>query len=127
MLCGQSTRRGPPTHMHPTPPHLLFNRATWEAQDNVDDLLHFSIFCTENNVDYLLQFLTFFNHIVHIFNHIGSETVDIQAVSVGFGSVPILIASEEASFPIRHFHRFGFMFPLQVWGSRPRFGYWNLA
>ena len=71
----------------------------------------------EPNVDYLLHFLTFFNHIVHIFNHIGSETVDIQAVSVGFGCVPILIASEKLSFPIRHFQGFGLYVPLASLGK----------
>ena len=73
-----------------TPPVLNYPFSTvpvfpWPERDNVDYLLHFLTFSAENNVDYLLHFLTFFNHIVHIFNHIGSETVDIQAVSVGFG------------------------------------------
>ena len=69
------------------------------------------------HVDYLLHVFTFCNHIVHIFNHIGSETVDIQSVLVGFGWVPILIASEELSFPIRHFQGFGLYVPLASLGK----------
>ena len=37
--------------------------------------------------------------------------------SAGFGCVPILIASEELSFPIRHFQGFGLYVPLASLGK----------
>jgi hypothetical protein len=69
------------------------------------------------------MFLLYLHETIFTIN-IRRVLLQIRSVSVGFGrfrvrpwSVPILIASEEASFPIRHFHRFGFYVPLASLGK----------